>query len=205
MQHVEPPELFAQIADPDFFFKYVEWQYQHVSFAGTRLTPLVSRYNVLEAHATYLKDILELQQQQNQGRPLQWAKHASFMAYWLRRVSPIHHILGTTDTLAAPTDRERFLVRFANEFCAFNLAYAITRYVEARRDVNVNRYVRSSILDFSTPQGESGVHEYMLQDERAYLIPEALVVDICHCMKEKNMSPLALYLIVRSLFTRLQP
>lgn len=132
-------------------------------------------------------------------------KQAAFIGYWLRRVSPISAMLADTATIANPSEREILITKSANEFCAFDLAYRLCVLVESRKDENFNRYVRSSNLDENSDLGESDIREYMLRDTRAYWIPQNYVLDACHCLKEKNVSPHAFYLILKGLFLRLQP
>jgi len=200
----DDPDLFAKLASLEAFREFVRRSYEGF-FQNSRLKPLLSNYNLSEAFASYQKDIQELGRKENEELPLERVKQAAFMAYWLRRVSPIHQIMGSLATMQALTAREDFLLRYANEYCAFSIAYQICRYVESMKVENVDRYVRSSILDEQSESGERDVREYMLHTPLAYVLPDNYVYDVCQCMKEKNVSPHALYLMLKGLFIRLQP
>lgn len=192
----ENPDIFNKIeSDRNWFYDFVCFQYQCISFNERPIKPLISKYNVMEAHALYLKDIYRLENMENGGNPAEETKRAAFLAYWLRRLSPIHGILSRPNVSLAEDDI--FLRLYANEFCALDLAFRLIRYFEVQK---IARLIENSpkanlILD----EGYQ-VKLEKLCDIRSYALPKDYIKDFCHLLKEKNLSPHALYVIMKSLF-----
>lgn len=192
----ECADIFSKIeSDVDWFYNFVQFQYQCISFGSRPLKPLISKYNVTEAHALYLKDIRRLENMENNGQPAEEIKRAAFLAYWLRRLSPIHGVLSRSDFNLEEDDR--FLYLYANEYCALDLAFRIVRYFEVQKI--------SAIIE-SSPKAQLIIdQEYQLKleklsDLRSYALPKDYIKDFCHLLKEKSLSPHALYIILKSLF-----
>ncbi len=200
-------DLFNELENLEFFEQFIKHQYKNVCFSGTRLKASISEYNLTEAFASYMKDKNELKEKENAGKPLLRIKKAAFMCYWLRRVSPITGIYSSLNLMNdnVRSTKENLLIKYANEFCAFDLGYRICRFIEASKKENSDKYLRTSILDNNASSGESGANEYLLRDTRSYIIPQSYIIDMCECLKEKNVSPHSLYLIYKGLFTQLQP
>jgi hypothetical protein len=117
-------------------------------------------------------------------------KHASFIAFWLRRMLPINQTLVVSayksvreDTDA--NDDQKFFLRYGNELCALLIGFQVCFFYEVGR--------------------RRGVQPVHALDLRRYSLPRQTIADFVMILKHKNMSPHALYLMYKSLFTIIAP
>lgn len=192
----ENDDLFAKVLDVDWFLPFINYQFASVSFANCSLRPVLSRYNLLEALSSYRSDIKDLERRENGGGEAEQFKKAAFLAYWLRRVSPIQSIIGTAPAAKASTatDFQSFLIAYANEYCAFDLGFRISRYWVTRDEDLEHHSVRiTSVYDGIT-------NEIDFKNISHFRLSRAYIRDVCQLMKEKNVSPHALYLMYKGIF-----
>jgi len=129
-------------------------------------------------------------------------KRAGFLAYWLRRRIVINEIELYSEAgdphapkLAAhkhtlPAIQNR-LFNFYNEICAFRFGLDISIY-----------YATNAYCNQLIAQGQSESNVQLMRKEHIRKISEkakALVVDVSVLMKQKNLSPHALYIIYKGL------
>lgn len=104
-------------------------------------------------------------------------KQAGFLCFWLRRriILAVNHPAPQTDN---PSERQSFFIRHGNEVCAFLIAFKLCAFYQA--------------------PGQSGVDRVkFLQSIR----PDPnFLHDVAVLLFHKNVSPHALYLILRALF-----
>lgn len=220
----ERADLFERLSDRAWFIEFVKFQYESVGFFGTRLSPSLSTYNLIESFGSYRKDTKELEQKENRGDSINEIKRSAFFSYWLRRTSPVYAIGGAAidATKSDLTEAEVFLIRYANEFCAFDLGFRICRYFVSRSarstDISVGKKtseqnaseVRALLFALGTinnaakanvngPRG--GAHSPKRHNTIANVtFPKSFLIDVCHLLKEKNVSPHALYIIFSAFF-----
>src|SRR5438874_2876380 len=119
-------------------------------------------------------------------------KHASFIAFWLRRMLPINQSLVVSKYKSVPEDTDanddqKFFLRYGSELCALLIGFQICVFYEAGK----------------TPQGAADLHPDRLQNLKNYRLPQQTIADFVMILKHKNISPHALYLLYKSLFTTL--
>lgn len=108
-------------------------------------------------------------------------KKAGFLAFWLRRECPVlvwdtHRV--QWDTLSRPQrSQAEYLVTYGREYGAFMLGYAICLHVECN--------------------ALGGPFE-----EEKFQLSDAYIDDMMAFLKEKSVSPHAMYMIYRSIFER---
>lgn len=123
-------------------------------------------------------------------------KHASFIAFWLRRMLPINQTLIHSKYQSIPddrnaTDNQKFFFRYGNELCALLIGFMICLFYEASY-IAANQEVLQLVPN-------------RLDCIRQYRLPPEIISDFVMIMKHKNMSPHALYLLYKSLFTVISP
>lgn len=120
-------------------------------------------------------------------------KHASFIGFWLRRMLPINQTLVVSQYQSVPDDRnadenQKFFFRYGNELCA--LLFQICLFYEASYERDNHKIVdRADRLTFL----------------KQCMLPPQVIADFVMILKHKNMSPHALYLLYKSLFTTIIP
>jgi hypothetical protein len=114
-------------------------------------------------------------------------KHASFIAFWLRRMIPVNDLQNLGPV---PVDQriayENFL-RFGNEVCALFIGFQLCLFYEDARIEALNSADKDAI-------GRIG---NKIEDTR---FPPDLMTEFSMILKHKNMSPYAIYLLYKSLF-----
>lgn len=199
----EQEDLFTKlILDPVWFCDFIEYQYTQICFAKSALRPRLSRYNLMEAFDSFKPDIKDLEERENRGQPAEQFKQAAWLAYWLRRASPIQSILASVASLPSVENASQLqdvLLRYGNEYCAFDLGFRCSRYIASRSLFALGRRV-VVIKDNGPGEDAEIVHE----DLRSYTLKQAFIIDACQMLKEKNVSPHSLYLVYKGLFTLLE-
>ncbi len=124
-------------------------------------------------------------------------KHASFIGFWLRRMLPINTTLLISTYKVVPeedgaTEDQQFFLRYGNELCAFLIGFQLCLFYES-----------SIIFD-----GDNVVYlrpEKRIEYLKKCMISTITISDFVMILKHKNMSPHALYLLYKSLFTTITP
>lgn len=131
------------------------------------------------AHESWVNDIDRVSTHEMGGGPLDYFKRSAYFSYWLRRRSPVIKFNFDEEYQKSLKVSEAyyldFLNRYINEHLAFDLAREICLNFTLAKD------------GFSTT-GEQ------------FSISSDFVHDLNYCQKEKNLSPQAMNLILRSLF-----
>lgn len=154
----------------------------------------ISERKVRNLHDLYLQ---ERTRGIDQGSPksmtqLDHLKDAAYFCFWFRRSSPIGEVhflstLGERQTWPqgiAPADASRDLFSlYADEVCAFLLSFWIVSYFEY---IVIRKEPIPELPISSTAEADS-VYSHLRE--------------ICSMLKHKNMSPQAIYLMLKFLFT----
>lgn len=147
------------------------------------LSPIFSEARLRDAHRAWLADLARIRGAEPNLKEagLDHFKQCAHLAYWLRRKSPIvdyedwaAKVEGLGDLYSDEVQRRDLLRRYGEEFLAFDFGYKICLYYEMERLENPR----------SEPPALTLTH----------------LIDICHMLKFKNVSPHALYLIYKSIF-----
>lgn len=157
---------------------------------------VTSRRRLLDAHDRWIEDVSRTRKE---GMPkgteqLDHFKHAAFIAFWLRKLVPINETrliqtLGDRSALKGGSEAQNFFLQFGNELCAFLIGYQICQYYQG--------FLAGYQLEgVGFLQNRSRVLRSMEVD------PDTLR-DVCVVLKHKSLSPHALYLTYRALFTSL--
>ncbi|MDR3472610.1 MAG: hypothetical protein P4M09_13125 [Devosia sp.] len=187
------PRIVERLKDRDYFRNAATYNYNLLALRFGCQT-LISKGRAGDAHDFWLEDekrTLEV------GVPaethaLDHFKQASFICFWLRRLQPINETKVIAGWDIDPSSdryrrRKRFL-RYGNEYCALIIGYQICLNYEMAKI-----YPRS---DKIAPLIGSRLDYF-----RRVQFPEPLISDFVMVLKHKNMSPHALYLLYKSLFT----
>lgn len=150
-----------------------------------RLFPKFAPQRVVEAHGAWKEDLTRVSDHEpNLENGLDHFKQCGHLIFWVRRMSPLVEAIDLTENIAdAPglplTDTEtRFrnlLFGYANEYLAFDLGFQICKFYEINKP------------------GSSAHAEGLVLSHDYYQT-------MCHFLKYKNVSPHAMYLILKSLF-----
>lgn len=133
------------------------------------------------AHKLWQDDLRHSSERDMAGGKLDQFKQAGYLAFWLRRASPIIRIGFDKSQVMKLSESDQyyldFLIQFGNEHLAFTLGHEICLFFQCnRRDMPL--------------------------DPKAFGFDSAFAHDINSTMKRKNMSPHALNLIYRALFMK---
>lgn len=133
------------------------------------------------AHNLWLKDLKRVSENDMGNGNLDHFKHAGYLAFWIRRASPLIRIDFEEEAFEKLSEGDQyyvdFLTQFGNEHLAFTLGYEICLFFECYK--------------ISAPK-----------DPKAFGFDSPFAHDINSTLKRKNMSPHALNLIYRALFMR---
>jgi hypothetical protein len=156
----------------------------HVKLEVARalLSPVLSLPRLHDAHYAWRDDMLRLEERETKlTEGPDHFKQCANLAYWLRRMSPIveYHDLaalveGTDDLYPDEIERREILSKYGTEFLAFDFGFKICQYYELEKIV--------------TPKTS------------APKLSKDYIIDVCHMMKFKHVSPHSMFLIYRSLF-----
>lgn len=157
----------------DFYCSYAaEFSEQYA-----KLRPRFSARRLFDAHHFWTEDVKRLRDFSLNKKEPDHFKQSGHLAYWLRRSNPIvdYDVLGSAN--AEEEENRKLLFDFGGEYLAFDLGYMICRHYET-----------SGLL--------SGTYPNDFNPGTVY------VRDVCCFLKEKNVSPHALYLIYKSLLLK---
>lgn len=192
----ERPDIFDKLQDIDWFLGFVEFQYRETVSGGSHLSPMISRYLLKETFSLWRKDLRRVSHMELNGSELDHFKQAAHLCYWLRRSSPISDFADHLPDGAALSDKQKdvrdLIFRYGNEFAAFDVGYRLCRFFEAKRDDVTAMLLMTGPTSEEQQKALSAITQFVLEED--------YVKTICHFLKEKNVSPHALYLIYRSLF-----
>lgn len=187
-------DVLTKLSEREFFIKSMTANFNAVARrVGCQVS--MNRRRLVETHDYWLADAARTL---NNGirRPtkeLDHFKHASFIAFWLRRTVPIETfevITGWEDDPHHDRYKRRSLfLRFGNEICALRVGYQICLNYEAAT-------IFSDESETVVPLGNR------LAYFRSRSFPDALMEDFATIMKHKTMSPYAVYMTYKSLFNR---
>lgn len=147
-----------------------------------------SEWRLCEAHAFWVSDI-EHAPLPPVTRTIERAdlfKHASYIAFWLRRFIPIDALyheghLVTPATVVRLPENQKNYARYCNEVCAIHVGYQL--FLGA-----VWNEMRQSAVPVFRPE--------------SWRLPEELQLEAALVLKRKNISPQALYLFYSSFFSQ---
>jgi hypothetical protein len=150
---------------------------------GARLFPKYSVSRLKDAHHFWTQDIQRISKFSLNGKTPDHFKQAAHLTYWLRRSGPVIDYLDAInpqDGVAEPPTAQENAVRdllfnYSSEYLAFDLGYQVCRFYELGR----------------LPVGAH---------PPAFDIDMDYILTMCCFLKEKNVSPHALYLTFKSLF-----
>jgi hypothetical protein len=152
--------------------------------AEARLQPTISHYRLRDAHAFWNEDLNRVEgAEPNLENGLDHFKQCGHLAYWLRRTAPIISFVDLTgcysDGMPELDDDGKalrdLLYKYGMEYLSFDWAFQICRFHEMTR-----------------PDKKSRADDICLSED--------YIVTTCNFLKRKNVSPHALFLILRSLF-----
>lgn len=173
--------IFDEIQDQHEFRRAVVSHAEEFCIDGAMLIPVVSPSRLCDAHRYWMADIKRLSLSLPNGNSPDHFKQAAHLTYWLRRQGPVIDYRETNsiqdgggDT-PSPTQKEcrDLLFEYGSEYLAFDIGYQICKYFESHK---------VSAMDVQFDLGE----EY--------------IRTISCFLKEKNVSPHALFLVFKSLF-----
>jgi len=129
------------------------------------------------------------------AKELDHFKHASFIAFWLRRQIPINKTMflragGRVHSGIACSSEQKFFIQYGNEICALGIGLELCLYYEF-----IGKNTSTSNVQSITPDRLDYIKSCKLKSDS--------IRDYTMVLKHKNMSPHALYLLYKSLFTNL--
>ena len=178
--------LRQMLEDFDAFDRFVR-NYIYDQCAAAKLGAKISSIRLVDAHLMWQKDIERLKHsfEEGDGTTPDHFKHVAHLAYWLRRASPVvefsnvqhfrDHAIADDPDIQAACD---LLYRYSNEYFAFDIGVQFCRYYGQQTAIKAVAHPPQFDLD----------HDF--------------VEATCYFLKEKNVSPHALFLIYKALFYR---
>lgn len=171
--------------DYDEFSRFFREYAFRFSVDNARLVPVVSAARLFDAHSFWKADLkrLTFSLHTDSVTPDHF-KQAAHLAYWLRRSGPVIEFFDSRGPMEPVIDKpledkyeriRELLFNYGTEYFAFDLGYLICRFYETNRS--------------------DGKH--MSKD---FTLDEEYIQTVCCFLKEKNVSPHALYLLYKSLF-----
>ena len=145
------------------------------------LAPVMSETRLADAHYAWRDDISRLEgRERHLVDGADHFKQCANLAYWLRRMSPVIEykdlsvlVEGGEDMFPDERDRRDIFSKYGMEFLAFDFGFKICQYYELEK------------LDSPRPYSPALSGEYL--------------VDVCHMMKFKHVSPHAMFLVYKSI------
>ncbi|MEQ1707498.1 MAG: hypothetical protein ABL864_04120 [Terricaulis sp.] len=176
LELLEEGEAFANTITNEYFDVCCSWGF----------VPLVSEWRLLEARNFWLEDTGRmLRENMPEGTTaLDHFKHAAFITFWLRRLVPINELMKVDGAGPLTPDALQF-VRYANEMCALHVGFQICLGFELARKIDLSPNIN------------------VIHATEDLAMASELVRDTVVYLKHKNVSPHALYLQFRSLFSTL--
>jgi hypothetical protein len=184
-------DIIPQLTDRNFFIACIAYNYAKQANAWG-CTAIMSERRLGEAYDFWIAD---QNRTLKEGMPegtetLDHFKHASFISFWLRRMLPINNTNAGRPVFAVDPKIQNFFMRYGNELCALLVGFHICLFYEA---------------SLERVAGTLSVRKDRLEYLRKCRIPEHTIQDFVMILKHKNMSPHALYLLYKSLFTTIRP
>lgn len=190
-------DIFNKLNDRDFFYKFIEHQYE-LALKNTALVPVISEYACNLAHNQFCKDNTRIANSEfgDDGK-LDHFKMVSLLVFWLRRHSPVGDIalkpkefsIIKSRAKAKPEVAQYYLL---NPMIAFDIGFRILRAVEMTRSERESIYRRpTKELIFN-----------LMQDETRDVV---FLQDLYMVLSNKSLSPHAIWAIYRSLFHQILP
>ena len=176
------PDILPSMANEDVFVKLFSKYAGEISFKAC-LEPKLSLSRLRDTHFAWRDDLKRVQERETRLKDgLDHFKQCGHIAYWLRRNSPITDYRDLSLIFEGPDqlypDEQEFrkvLENYGGEYMAFDFGLQICQYYEFERTDRIEK-----------PRSPKISTEYMM--------------DVCHMLKFKHVSPHSLYLIYRSLF-----
>lgn len=180
------PDVLELLKEQETFVNTIANEYVDVC-QPWGFVPLISDWRLRDAHNFWQEDTERmLRENMPEGTTdLDHFKHAAFIAFWLRRLVPINelHRGDLQDKQPAPEEVQEFM-RYVNELCALHVGFQICLGVELAKKLELQREMKD-----------------VIHATAELAMPSQLVRDTVVYLKHKNVSPHALYLQFRSLFT----
>lgn len=176
---IAPPpinsDFFTKIQDEAEFSRFVLSEFEYEASQGA-LKPICVPDLMHDAYQSYLWDIERLDGNMPRSSSPNHFKSCGYLAYWLRRNSPIM-MWEETEKKENLSDEQKFYrdvtFELGRAYHAFKLGYGICRHFEMH-------------------QGSSSKSQFLIDMD--------YIKTICYLMKYKNVSPHAMGVIYRSLF-----
>lgn len=178
-------DVFEHLEDGKFFIEFVREQYVACA-SPARLVPVLSAHRLFDAHLQWRQDLERVSRFELRDKEPDHYKQSGHLIYWLRRASPVIEWVDETGNigdaegypiLSAEQEFRELLMKYGNEYLSFDLGYRICRYFEESRvDSPIDPGERPLTTDY--------------------------ILTVAHFLKVKNVSPHALFLVLRSLFIR---
>lgn len=188
--HLFQSDIIQRLRDRGWF---IDCMASNFSFLARRwgCRVALSKRRLGEAHDFWLEDVNRtLKTGIEEGtKELDHFKHASFIAFWLRRMIPINSTYKMDANKAGDTvasDTKRFL-QYGNELCALLIGFQLCLFYECSKVAESKGTVIPLIRDRLT---------YL----KSIQFPDNLKNDFAMVLKHKNISPHSLYLLYKSLF-----
>lgn len=189
-------EIIERLKDREWFIRCIGRNYQQLAARwGCRVHMSVRRLG--EAHDFWLEDVDRVLKVGIQAgtTDLDHFKHASFIAFWLRRMIPVNDTNREPQSVMARTatsaEQSKFF-RYGNELCALLIGFQLCLFYESSKALE-----------------KDGKIVPVVPDRMAYIkeinFPEGLRDDFAMVLKHKNISPHSLYLLYKSLFANIVP
>lgn len=187
---LERSDILSVLASSRQNFKETIVAHYHLTYGDFDLLPVYSVSRLYEAYEAWKKDLERVSRMELRGHELDHFKQSGHLCYWLRRKSPIIEVNRDPAKSGAPISAlaNALLLQYANEFTAFDAGFRISRFFECKRD---DVYVMVKMLG-RIPQRPTQISDLTLSLD--------FYQTICQFLKEKNVSPHALFLIYKSLF-----
>jgi hypothetical protein len=147
------------------------------------LIPQVSNPRLRDAHYAWRKDMTRVESGEDKLiNGLDHFKQAAHIAYWLRRMAPVVEYSDRFEGVEQESElydgekhARKFILKYGNEFLAFDFGFQICLYFELYRTDGKKR-------------------------NKPPVLSSEFLNDMCYMMKFKHVSPHSLYLVYRSIF-----
>lgn len=185
--------IIERLEDADFFIQCMSRNYAILADKWDCWVSLGSR-RFREAHNFWREDVDRVKREDMpaETKQLDHFKHASYIAFWLRRMLPIYFTNARPFDSKTAVNKENVgeFFKYGNEIIALLIGFQICLFYESSRVV----------------EHEKGITP-IYPDRAAYLrgfkFPHALLHDFATVLKHKNISPHSLYLMYKALFTEM--
>jgi len=176
-----PAKVLEKLKDEDWFINFVKSQYINTAAEVALLAELSDSF-LLEAYGQWMNDVRRIKdfELDNNTEPDHF-KQAGHLTYWLRRSRPVVDVRIVPSAVVPEGELAAILHELImiapNEYLAFDIGYRIVLLHECY-SVGAKR------------------------DESEFALTDDFVVTMVQFLRNKNVSPHALFLIFKSLFLR---